>query len=517
MTLLAIDQLSISLNHQQSLKPLVELDKLTVEAGSITAIVGESGSGKTLTALSVMGLLSEKSGFHIHGSIQCDNQSLLSGTNYNTHLADLRGNKIAMIFQEPMTSLNPLHTIGKQIAEIIDIHHPKQSDITARVRSLLHEVGIDKSLNTYPHELSGGQRQRVMIAMALANSPQLLIADEPTTALDIETQHHILRMILRLAREKSMAVLLITHNLNLVASMADYLYVMRHGKIVEHGVTKEIFNDPKEDYTRQMIHSMPKGTAPLVKETDHDLITVNNLSVKVPIKQGILRFNRDYLTILDNVSFSIKQGHSFGIIGESGSGKTTLIKAMLRLQHSTGSIIFDGIKIRSLSRSSLRYLRKNMQIVFQDPFASLNPRMSIYHIIAEGLKAHYPKLPLSEMQQRIEQVIQQVGLQTDMLDRYPHEFSGGQRQRIAIARAIILQPKLLILDEPTSALDVTVQLQIITLLQKLQQELGLTYLFISHDIAVIRAMSHQIGVLKDGKIIESGEAKTIMDNPQHVL
>ena len=509
MTLLDIRQLNISALGV----PLVKNVSFSMQKGEIMAVVGESGSGKTLTALSVMGLL--PAALDAKGEIAFEGQVIKSAQAVRA----LRGSRIGMIFQEPMTSLNPLHTIGKQIGEAVRVHQRGLSPakVKARVCDLLDKVGLKHfadRLDAYPHQLSGGERQRVMIAMAIANDPALLIADEPTTALDVTIQAQILSLIDELRKRLGMAVLLITHDLPLVRRIADRVGIMSKGELVETGVTKEIFDAPKHPYTRMLLGSEP-GPAPAApKEARETLMRSENLSVSFAASQGLFARAKQRSTVLQDVNVNVSQGTTLGIVGESGSGKTSLALALLRLVPSTGGIWFEGAPIEALKGAPLRQKRRDMQIVFQDPYSSLNPRMNIGAIILEGLGVHEPRSTPAEKEARLDALLQEVGLEANAKERYPHEFSGGQRQRISIARALILKPKLLVLDEPTSALDRTVQKQILDLLLDLQRKYGLTYLFISHDLRVVRAISHRIMVLRKGRVVEEGDAKQIFERPQ---
>eukprot|EP00439_Symbiodinium_sp_Y106_P088507 s1_g1043.t1 len=489
---------------------------LTIDAGETVALVGESGSGKSVTALSILKLLPYPQASHPHGSIRYRGDNLMSTD--EDALRSVRGNQISMVFQEPMTSLNPLHTIERQVGEIL-IRHRGLSNEAARaeVLSLLKKVGIrdaESRLGAYPHQLSGGQRQRVMIAMALANEPDLLIADEPTTALDVTVQAQILALLKELQREMGMAMLLITHDLGIVRKMADRTYVMTGGEVVETGPTAQIFSEPQHDYTKHLLAAEPKGhpeaprvDAPVVMETD-------DLKVWFPIKKGLLRKTVDHVKAVDGISVRVQEGQTVGIVGESGSGKTTLGLALLRLISSEGPIRFEGDQIDGLTEKDVRPLREHMQIVFQDPFGSLSPRLSISQIVEEGLIVQNQGLSATERRTRVSAALQEVGIDPAMQDRYPHEFSGGQRQRIAIARAMALQPKFVMLDEPTSALDMSVQAQIVDLLRSLQKKYNLAYLFISHDLKVVRALADQVIVMRAGKVVEQGPADQIFDAPQ---
>lgn len=508
MSLLTINKLSIHVSGKEA--PLVTGSSFSIEAGKTVAIVGESGSGKSLTALSIMKLLGKE--FSIGGEMVFDGKNLAE-----QDMHTLRGNEISMIFQEPMTALNPLHTIEKQIGEVLDIHqqitHAQRQE---KIIALLDQVGLPHfkdRLNTYPHQLSGGERQRVMIAMAIANKPQLLIADEPTTALDVHVEKKILELLANLQKEMNMAMLFITHDLPMVKRIADHVIVMKDGVIVEQGNTKNLFGAPQHEYTKNLLSSLPSGTPVELSQHAETLLHTESISVRFPIKKGVFARTVDYKKAVEEASFNVKRGETLGIVGESGSGKTTLAMALLRMVKCEGKAVFLDSELTSLKGAALRQMRSNMQLVFQDPFSSLNPRMSIGQIMAEGLKVHQPTLTKSERDALSAETLKQVGLDAEMLDRYPHEFSGGQRQRIAIARAIILEPQLIILDEPTSALDVTVQMQILDLLKSLQQKRQLSYLFITHDLRVIRTIAHRLIVLKSGRLIEQGLTTTILHNP----
>jgi len=513
MSLLAIDNLSVAFGHgpQQSL--VVRAISLTIERGETVALVGESGSGKSVTALSILRLLPYPKATHPTGRILFEGKEITEAS-----APTLRGNRIAMIFQEPMTSLNPLHTVEKQISEVLFLHKKmKPPAARARTIELLSLVGIpdpNKRLSAYPHELSGGQRQRVMIAMALANEPDLLIADEPTTALDVTIQAQILTLLKELQEKLGMALLLITHDLHIVRRMADKVCVMQHGELVEQGSCGAIFNAPQHPYTQMLLASEPRGEARPVPLGASTVIEASDVKVHFPIKKGFLRRTKDFIRAVDGISLSVRQGETLGIVGESGSGKTTLGLALLRLQASNGTISFCGTPIGGISQKRLRPLRKEMQIVFQDPYGSLSPRMTVGDIIAEGLDLHKLAGNKEERAAKIAEALTEVGLDPSMAGRFPHEFSGGQRQRIAIARAMILNPKLVILDEPTSALDMSVQAQIVELLRSLQAKHGLAYIFISHDLRVVRALSNHVIVMKEGKIIEQGNAKAIFTVPR---
>jgi microcin C transport system ATP-binding protein len=516
MTLLQVDNLSITFGRSTNKITAVHDVSFTIKRGETLALVGESGSGKSVTALSILQLLPYPNAQHPTGSIKFQNQELV-GTSENT-LRKIRGNKIAMVFQEPMTSLNPLHTIEKQISEVLFVHkNMKPEQARARAIELLQLVALpnpEQRLTSYPHELSGGQRQRVMIAMALANDPELLIADEPTTALDVTIQAQILRLLKDIQTKLGMAILLITHDLGIVRKVADRVAVMQHGTIVEQADVKKLFTSPQHAYTKILLAAEPKGDALTIKQGATEILRVENLKVYFPIRKGILRRAVDYVRAVDDVSVTIRSGETVGVVGESGSGKTTLGLAILRLLPATGRVVFLGQDLVPLHRKALRPLRRAMQIVFQDPYGSLSPRMPIGEIIVEGLDIHKLATSPAERETRVIEALTEVGLDPTLRNRYPHEFSGGQRQRIAIARAIILKPKFIVLDEPTSALDMSVQAQIVDLLRDLQRRHDLAYLFISHDLRVVRALSHYVVVMKDGKLVEQGSAKDVFSRPR---
>ena len=488
----------------------------SVAKGEIVALVGESGSGKTVSALSILRLLSYPSASHPSGEIIFGGKDLLKAPSRD--MRNIRGEKISIIFQEPMTSLNPLHSIEKQVGEIMRLHHGlDEAAARARVLELLRKVGLDhpeKRLQAYPHQLSGGQRQRVMIAMALANEPDLLIADEPTTALDVTIQAQILELLKVLQRELGMAMLLITHDLGVVRRMADRVYVMSKGAIVEEGRTADVFERPQHAYTRHLMSAEPKGDPPRPAADAPVVLETKDLRVWFPIKRGLLRRTVDYVKAVDGLSLKLRAGETVGVVGESGSGKTTLGLALLRLVSSKGPIAYVGKRIDGFDSRQMRPLRKEMQVVFQDPFGSLSPRLSVGQIIGEGLTIQSPGMSYDERRVRVGAALAEVGLDPDAQDRYAHEFSGGQRQRIAIARAMVLEPKFVLLDEPTSALDMSVQAQIVDLLRDLQRRHDLAYLFISHDLKVVRALSNYVVVLKNGKVVEEGVSDEIFNNPQ---
>jgi microcin C transport system ATP-binding protein len=487
-----------------------------VAKGEIVALVGESGSGKTVSALSILRLLNYPSASHPSGEIIYGGKDLLKAA--GSSMREIRGEKISIIFQEPMTSLNPLHTIEKQVGEIMRLHHGlDEAAARVRVLELLRKVGLDnpeRRLQAYPHQLSGGQRQRVMIAMALANEPDLLIADEPTTALDVTIQAQILELLKVLQRELGMAMLLITHDLGVVRRMADRVYVMSKGCIVEEGRTADVFERPQHPYTRHLMSAEPKGDPPRPPANAPVVLETRDLRVWFPIKRGLLRRTVDYVKAVDGLSLKLRAGETVGVVGESGSGKTTLGLALLRLVSSQGPIAYVGKRIDGFDSRQMRPLRKEMQIVFQDPFGSLSPRLSVGQIIGEGLTIQSPGMSWDERRVRVGAALTEVGLDPDAQDRYAHEFSGGQRQRIAIARAMVLEPKFVLLDEPTSALDMSVQAQIVDLLRDLQRRHDLAYLFISHDLKVVRALSNYVVVLKNGKVVEEGPADEIFLNPK---
>ncbi|MBJ3761311.1 ABC transporter ATP-binding protein [Maribius pontilimi] len=484
-----------------------------VNKGETVAIVGESGSGKSVTALSTVDLLPGSA--HVDGSITYLDQQMVGAS--EKLLRKVRGNDISFIFQEPMTSLNPLHTLERQLSESLELHQGLTGDkARKRILELLHEVGIndpESRLGAYPHQLSGGQRQRVMIAMALANGPHLLIADEPTTALDVTIQAQILELLAALKTREQLSMLFITHDLTIVRKIADRVCVMKDGEIVETGPTAEIFDAPKHAYTKMLLEAESTGRPNPVPEGAQTVAETDKLKIWFPIQTGLLKRTTGYVKAVNAATLSVRQGETVGIVGESGSGKTTLALAIMRLIASEGPIVFMGRDIQGLKGRAMRPLRADMQIVFQDPFGSLSPRMTVEEIIAEGLTIHSSG-SRDERRAQVAEIMAEVGLDPGTMDRYPHEFSGGQRQRIAIARAMILRPKLVVLDEPTSALDMTVQVQIVELLRALQSKYGLAYLFISHDLKVVRALSHKVMVMKQGDVVEAGDADAIFDAPQ---
>jgi microcin C transport system ATP-binding protein len=487
-----------------------------LKLGETLALVGESGSGKSVTALSVLRLVPSPPARYSGGEI------LFHGTDIMKmpapELRAVRGDRIAVVFQEPMSSLNPLHTIEKQIAEILVVH--KKLDPMAcrkRVLELLEHVGIpdaEHRLKAYPHELSGGQRQRVMIAMALANEPEIMIADEPTTALDVTVQAQILALLKELQRETGMALLLITHDLGVVRKIADRVCVMTEGKIVERGPVATVFDSPRHDYTKRLLEAEPKGEPPVPENDGQEIVGADNLKIWFPIRKGVFRRTVGHVKAVDGVTVSVREGHTVGIVGESGSGKSTLAMGLIRMQTSEGIIRFEGQQIQDLKWGALRPLRREIQVVFQDPFSALSPRMSVGQIIEEGLIIHNLVKAPEERRRMIGDILEEVGLEPEFQDRYPHEFSGGQRQRIAIARAMIVKPRFVILDEPTSALDMSVQAQIVDLLRTLQEHYNLAYLFISHDLKVVRAMADDLIVMRRGKVVEQGPSAEIFANPK---
>ncbi len=508
--LIEIRDLSVAFNGQTVVKDV----SFDIPAGQCVALVGESGSGKSVTAHSILQLL-PNTACTSSGSVRYQGQELM-GADAAT-LRRMRGDRIAMIFQEPMTSLNPLHTVHKQIGETLLVHKGmggKQAE--ARILELLEMVGIQnprKRLKAYPHQLSGGQRQRVMIAMALACEPQLLIADEPTTALDVTVQRRILLLLQSLQKRLGMSLLLISHDLNLVRSIAQHVCVMRAGEIVEQAACEQLFSAPQHPYSQLLLDAEPAG-ALLAEETRPELLQVDGLKVWYPLDGGLFRKPREFVKAVDGISLSVQQGKTLGIVGESGSGKSTLGQAILRLLDSQGGIRFQGQALDGLDQKQMRPWRKQMQVVFQDPFGSLSPRMSVAQIISEGLEVH-SGANARACDEQVIQVLREVGLDPAARHRYPHEFSGGQRQRIAIARALVLRPALILLDEPTSALDRTVQKQVVQLLRQLQERHGLTYLFISHDLAVVRALAHDVIVVKDGQVVEHGPTDRLFTDPRH--
>jgi microcin C transport system ATP-binding protein len=512
MTLLTVDDLWVRFEGVDAVRGV----SFQIDKGETLALVGESGSGKSVTALSVLQLLPYPMASHPRGSIRVDGVEVLGAP--KAELLALRGAKVSMIFQEPMTSLNPLHTIERQVGETLTLQKGlSRAAARARTLDLLNMVRLPDAkerLSAYPHELSGGQRQRVMIAMALANEPELLIADEPTTALDVTIQARILALLKELQGELGMALLLISHDLGVVRSMADSVCVMTEGEIVERGRREQIFEQPTHRYTRHLLASEPQGDPPSPRPESPVILETRELSVHYRIGKGWFG-RKDRFTAVDQLSFQVRIGETLGVVGESGSGKTTLGLALLRLLGSEGSIEFENQPIHPLSNREAKPLRRDLQVVFQDPYGSLSPRLSVAQIVEEGLLVHEPQLSEVDRRVRVAEALAEVGLEPEHMDRYPHEFSGGQRQRISIARALVLRPKFLVLDEPTSALDMSVQAQIVDLLRDLQARSQLTYLFISHDLKVVRALATHLLVMRDGQVVEQGSAREIFADPQH--
>ncbi|MDU8911828.1 ABC transporter ATP-binding protein [Aestuariicoccus sp. MJ-SS9] len=510
---LEVESLAVSFQQDGAVTHAVKGVSFSVHKGETVALVGESGSGKSVTALSTVSLLGDSAS--VFGSVKYNGQEMIGAD--DALLRKVRGNDISFIFQEPMTSLNPLHTLEKQLAESLALHQGLVGEAArARILDLLTKVGIrdpESRLGAYPHQLSGGQRQRVMIAMALANGPDLLIADEPTTALDVTIQAQILQLLADLKTTEDMSLLFITHDLGIVRKIADRVCVMKDGQIVESGPTAEIFADPKHPYTKMLLSAESTGSPEEVPQGAEEVARTDNLKIWFPIQKGLLKRTVGYVKAVNDASITVRAGETVGIVGESGSGKTTLALAIMRLIASEGGITYRGQDVRKWSTRELRRLRSEMQIVFQDPFGSLSPRMTCEQIIAEGLGVHGAPDGRSH-REHVTEVMTEVGLDPATMHRYPHEFSGGQRQRIAIARAMVLRPRLVVLDEPTSALDMTVQVQIVNLLRDLQRKYDLAYLFISHDLKVVRAMSHKVIVMKQGDVVEYGSAAEIFDAPK---
>ena len=512
--LLRVKGLSVSFVSSEYKVDAVKNISFEINQGETLALVGESGSGKSVTALSIMRLHEERITEYA-GEINFLRKNILEFS--NEQCQSMRGSDVAMIFQEPMTSLNPVFTIGDQICETLLIHKQltKEQALEKSIE-LLYKVGIpepEQRVKDFPHMLSGGQRQRIMIAMALACEPKLLIADEPTTALDVTIQAQIIELLASLQKEFNMAILMITHDLNLVKHFAGNVCVMCEGKLVEQGATKTVYDSPQHEYTKKLLSSQLDKMVGS-KVSDETLISANNVRVAFPIKKGFFKRTVDEFVAVDNISLSIKRGETLGVVGESGSGKTTLGMSLLKLQNCTGDIVLNNHCISELSDKEMRPFRKICQVVFQDPFSSLSPRMTVLGIIEEGLKLHQPELTSDQRYQKVVDIMQEVELPEEYLSRYPHEFSGGQRQRIAVARALILEPDLILLDEPTSALDVSVQKVVLELLINLQQKYKLSYIFISHDLKVVRAMSHKMIVMKNGRVVEAGETERVFGDPQ---
>ena len=514
--LLNIRDLTLGFKQNGTVNQVVNRISFDLKKGQILGLVGESGSGKSVTALSIIRLLNSPPLTYLGGDIQWNGESLFSAT--EKRMQQIRGHEISVIFQEPLTSLNPLHKIHRQISETIERHQGlSQKKCIDLALYWLKRVGIrdpERKLNNYPHQLSGGERQRVMIAMALVNKPKLLIADEPTTALDVTIQAQILELIRELQAEIGMSVLFITHDLHIVRKLADHVVVMEKGNLVEQGSTKNVFDNPQHPYTQKLIASEPHGTPLELTPSEKPILQVNNLRCWFPIKKGLFQRTVDHVKAVDDISITIMPGESVGVVGESGSGKSTLGKSILSLEKSTGEIWYNDLRIDLLDRKTIKPLRKEIQIIFQDPYGSLSPRMTISEIISEGMDIHEIGTT-EEREAKIINAMREVELNPDWRTRYPNEFSGGQRQRIAIARALVLKPKLLILDEPTSSLDRTIQQQVIELLLRLQQAYNLSYLFISHDLRVVKALCHRMVVMQAGKVVEDGDCEEIYRAPTH--
>ena len=515
-SLLTVRDLSVTFDTPGGAMEAVKHVGFTLDRGETLALVGESGSGKTVTALSLMQLLPYPPARHPSGSIRFAGQELVGAS--ERVMRRVRGDRMAMIFQEPMTSLNPLHTIEKQVNEVLMVHKGlRRRAARARTIELLHVVGLpeaERRLGAYPHQLSGGQRQRVMIAMALANEPDLLIADEPSTALDVTIQAQILRLLEELKAKFGMALLLITHDLGIVRKMADTVCVMSEGEIVEAGAAAAVFEHPRHPYTQRLLAAEPRRMPRHVAADAPVVMAAQDVKVWFPIKAGLLRRTVGHIKAVDGVTLTVREGHTVGVVGESGSGKTTLGLALLRLQRSEGMIQFRGQEISHVRSAALRPLRREMQVVFQDPYGSLSPRMSVAQIVEEGLGVHGLGGDATARRALIDEALREVGLDPEVRDRFPHEFSGGQRQRIAIARALVLKPRFIVLDEPTSALDMSVQAQIVDLLRELQARHRLAYLFISHDLKVVRALSDEVLVMRAGRVVEQGPAAQVFDAPR---
>ena len=513
-TVLSVRDLRVAFRQDGAETEAVKGVSFEVGRGETVALVGESGSGKSVTALSTCALLPDSA--RVSGSISYQGTEMVGAT--EKELRRIRGNDISFIFQEPMTSLNPLHTIEKQLGESLRLHQGLDGEAArARILELLNEVGIrdpESRLSAYPHQLSGGQRQRVMIAMALANGPDLLIADEPTTALDVTIQAQVLDLLADLKRRKDLSLLFITHDLGIVRAIADRVCVMKDGEIVEHGLTRHIFSNPQHPYTKMLLGAEAAGLPGPVPDGAEEIVHTEGLKVWFPIHKGLLKRTAGYVKAVNHASVSVRAGETLGVVGESGSGKTTLALAVMRLIPSEGKIVFLGRDIQGLPERRLRPIRRDMQIVFQDPFGSLSPRMTVEEIISEGLGVHGLQEHGKTKREAVADIMMEVGLEPSMMHRYPHEFSGGQRQRISIARAMILRPRLVVLDEPTSALDMTVQVQIVELLRELQRRHKLAYIFISHDLKVVRALSHKVMVMKEGDVVEAGEGEAIFRTPR---
>jgi microcin C transport system ATP-binding protein len=514
--LLDVRELSVAFRHQGGTSTAVDRISFSIRRGQCVALVGESGSGKSVSALSVLKLLPYPNASHPSGSILFNGRDLLKLPEHD--MRSIRGNDISIIFQEPMTSLNPLHTIETQIGENLRLHNDIGGRmVRERTLELLTQVGIpdpETRLGSYPHQLSGGQRQRVMIAMALANEPDLLIADEPTTALDVTVQAQILALLADIRKRLGMSLLFITHDLGIVRRIADVVCVMNNGNIVEQGPVEQVFTEPKHPYTRALLAAEPKPDPAPPRPQSPVVMSADNLKVWFPIKRGLLRKTVGHIKAVDGVSLKVRKGETLGVVGESGSGKTTLGLALLRLISSDGPIVFLGNKIQGLRFKQMRPFRRDMQIVFQDPFGALSPRMSIGDIVAEGLTVHQKSLSESDRDARVVRALRDVGLDPATRFRYPHEFSGGQRQRISIARAVVLEPSFIVLDEPTSALDMLFQAQMVDLLRELQRKRDLTYMFISHDLRVVASLASHLIVMRNGKVVEEGQAADLFKRPQ---
>ena len=514
--LLDVSDLSVAFHQPSGASTAVDHISFSIRRGECVALVGESGSGKSVSALSILKLLPYPTASHPSGSIRFKGRELLELS--EREIRGIRGNDISIIFQEPMTSLNPLHTIESQIGEIIQLHHPVSSEMArARTLELLRQVGIpdpETRLGSYPHQLSGGQRQRVMIAMALANEPDLLIADEPTTALDVTVQAQILALLADIRKRLGMSLLFITHDLGIVRRIADVVCVMNGGKIVEQGPVEQVFTAPKHPYTRALLAAEPKPDPAPPRPLSPVVISADDLKVWFPIKRGLLRQTVGHIKAVDGVSLAVRKGETLGVVGESGSGKTTLGLALLRLISSDGPIVFLGRNIQGLTFKDMQPFRRDMQIVFQDAFGSLSPRMSVGDIVAEGLSVHQRALSAEEREERVVRALSDVGLDPETRFRYPHEFSGGQRQRISIARAAVLEPNFVVLDEPTSALDMLFQAQMVDLLRELQRKRDLTYMFISHDLRVVASLASHLIVMRQGKVVEEGQASQLFKSPK---
>jgi microcin C transport system ATP-binding protein len=514
--LLEVRDLAVSFRTPEGIVEAVRGASFDIDRGDMLALVGESGSGKTVTGLSIPQLLPYGTASHPSGSIRLEGRELMGAG--DAELRDIRGNRISMIFQEPMTSLNPLHTIARQVGETLLLHQGLgKSAVRARTLELLQLVGLadaESRLDAFPHQLSGGQRQRVMIAMALANNPDILIADEPTTALDVTIQAQILKLIKDLQQELGMAVLLITHDLTVVGKVADRVAVMTEGRIVEQGRTDTVLRTPQHAYTRHLIDAEPKGTPVPYDAAAETIVTTRDLKVYFPVTRGIMRRTVDHIRAVDGISVSVHRGQTVGVVGESGSGKTTLALALLRLIESDGPVVFLGQDIQGWKSKALRPLRRRMQVVFQDPYGSLSPRMTVAQIVSEGLRVHEPGLSGGELRAAVTAALEEVGLDAALAERLPHELSGGQRQRVAVARAMILKPDFVVLDEPTSALDMSVQAQIVDLLRDLQSRHAIAFLFISHDMKVVRALSHYLIVMRAGRAVEEGPSHAVFADPK---